>query len=535
MTIPHHFPSLVDGPVQPVLIAGTGLSTPNVPMVSELLGKLEEIAQFLEASVEIAPSDKNYFYALVETVLEKHKAKGNSDSESRLWLAEKLGMLDDRRWFGEIGLPLSGNTPRHRALARFVVEERLRAIVSLNWDALLEAALESVGLAEGDNLPRPWKVTAYARVVDKTHMPLLARPHVFPVVKPHGCVRELERARSQLRSGNACGPVTFKLTSTELNSITPEQQHVVDTNVRNYISECPLIGIGWRASEGYLRNAIVEIAKEVKRSEPDAFTLIDISWNSDHAEIAAAYGKNEGESFVQVKKDAHPSSDCLLQWLQARHALNRMITMVPAAERAPLVDLLQELEQPDCNHPVQSWADYWLPTWVRLCWRAGAMQGVDPRTNRMVGPFEIPITPRDAHIPLTGMSIERRDLHAASKLLIALRNSLDRFRFDLYPGGLLDMDKNCLYLPLPGWKAAVPPSDLAALKPLVEALSGLGYVRKLHLLWLNNKDEPPDTVLRHQLEAQIRRLMPLVSFASGDALSWVDLKELNGGSHAAMA
>lgn len=209
--------------------------------------------------------------------------------------------------------------------------------------------------------------------------------------------------------------------------------------------------------------------------------------------------------------------------------------MVPAAERIPLVDLLQELEQPDCNHPVQSWADYWLPTWVRLCWRAGAMQGFDPQTNRMIGPLEIPIAPRDAHVPLTGMSVERRDLHAASKLLIALGKSLNRFRFDLYPGGLLDMHENCLYLPLPGWKAAVPPSDLAALKPLVEALSGLGYVRKLHLLWLNNRDEPPDSRLRYQLEAQIRSLMPLVSFAHGNAMSWVDLETVKGDSHAAVA
>ena len=526
MTIPHQFPSLVDGPAQVVLIAGSGLSTPNVPMLSGLRGKLEEITRSLAASVSIDPSDDQYDYELAGAVIAKLQAGGKTEPESRLWLAEELGMLDDRRWFGEIGLPLSGNTPRHRALARFVVEGRLRAIVSLNWDALLEAALESVGLAEGDNLPRPWKVTAYARVVDKTHMPLLARPHVFPVIKPHGCVRELERARSQLRSGNACGPVTFKLTSTELNNITQEQEHVVNINVRNYISECPLLGIGWRASEGYLRTAIVDIAKDVQRREPDAFTLIDICWNSNHSEIAAAYRKNESEAFAQVKKDAHPSSDCLLQWLQARHALNRMIAMVPAEERAPLAGLLQELEQPDCNHPVQGWADHWLPTWVRLCWRAGAMQGTDPQTNRTIGPFEIPITPRDAHIPLTGMSIERRDLHAASKLLSALRGSLHRFRFDLYPGGLLDMDRNCLYLPLPGWRLAVPSSDLAALKPLVEALSGLGYVRKVCLLWLNNKDEPPDLLLRYQLEAQFRSLMPLVSFAFGDAVSWVELKEM---------
>lgn len=529
MTIPHQFPSLVDGPAQAVLIAGTGLSTPNVPMVSELQGKLTEIATSLGASVAIDPIDKSYFYALAGAVIEKLEAGGRTDSESRLWLAEELGMLDERRWFGEIGLPLSGNTPRHRALARFVVEKRLRAIVSLNWDALLEAALDSVGLNDlnkGASLPRPWEVTAYARVIDDTHMPLLNDARVFPVVKPHGCVRELERSRAQLRSSGSLGPVTFKLTLSELSALAPDQKQTFDTKVSHYLSACPLIGIGWRASEEYLRTAITSIAKAVQRNEPDAFTLIDISWDPNHSEIATAYGKDESKSFAQVQKDTPLSSDCLLQWLQARHALNRMITMVPPAEEVPLLQLLHELEQPDCDHPVQSWADCWLPTWVRMCWRAGAMQGWNPRDNKMIGPFDIPVTPRDAHVPLTGMSIERRDLHAAAKLLIALKNSLGRFRFDLYPGGLLDMSKRCLYLPLPGWKAAVPSSDLAALKPLVEALSGLGYVQKIFLVWLNNKNEAPDQVLRHQLKAQVRLLMPLTAYAAEDALPWMELEEV---------
>ena len=522
MPIPHHFPSLVEGPVQVVLIVGTGLSAPNAPTTGILKDKLDCVANDLGVTLN------DNFFVLAEAILDKLTTSGKSDSESRLWLAEGLGMLDDRRWFGEIGLPLSGNTPRHRTLARFVVEERLGAIVSLNWDALLEAALDSVGLTEGGSRPRPWKVIEYARVVDNTHMPKLAHANVFPVIKPHGCVRELERLRNQLRSGNAPGSVTFKLTSTELDELTPDQDNAVNSNVKNYIAKYPLIGIGWYASEGYLRDAIVEIAQQVKRSESDPFTLIDLKWNSNHSEIATAYGKKETESFAQVKKDKSPSTDCLMLWLQAHYAIKRMIAMVPTKEQAPLKQLLQELDQPSCDHPVQSWVDNWLPTWVRICWRAGAMQGANPQTGKTFGPFEIPVTPRDVHIPLTGMSIERRDLHAAAKLLVALSKSLGRFRFDLYPGGLLDMDRNCLYLPLPGWKASVPSSDLAALKPLVEALKGLGYVKKIFLLWLNNQDDHQDLALRRQLEAQFQRLMPLTGFASGKAVSWIDLEALSG-------
>lgn len=158
MTIPHHFPSLVEGPVQAVIIAGTGLSAPDAPTVTLLKDKLDCVANDLGVVLN------DDFYVLAEAILDKLTDNGKSDSESRLWLSEELDMLDDRRWFGEIGLPLSGNTPRHRALARFVVEERLHGIVSLNWDALLEAALDSVGLTEGESLSRPWKVTKYARV-----------------------------------------------------------------------------------------------------------------------------------------------------------------------------------------------------------------------------------------------------------------------------------------------------------------------------------------------------------------------------------
>jgi hypothetical protein len=107
-----------------------------------------------------------------------------------------------------------------------------------------------------------------------------------------------------------------------------------------------------------------------------------------------------------------------------------------------------------------------------------------------------------------------------------LSDSLGRFSFDLYPGGLLDRSTRRLYLPLPGWKAAVPSSDLAALKPLVEALGGLGYVSKIVLLWLNDKDEAADTALRHQLEAQVRLLMPLSAYAGDQTLSWMELGEV---------
>ena len=163
------------------------------------------------------------------------------------------------------------------------------------------------------------------------------------------------------------------------------------------------------------------------------------------------------------------------------------------------------------------------------------MGGSDPHTNRTIESWEIPVMPRDVHVPIGGLSTERRDLQAAVKLLFKLNDALNRFNFDLFPGGFWESTKRCLYIPLPGWRGTTPSSDLAALKPLVEAMQSLGFVEKIYLVWLDTENTPPNETLRRQLEAQICRLMPLTIFACGDAVGWVDLQEMKGGSHASMA
>ena len=492
-----------------------------------------------KVALGLGVSPNGDFYDLAEAVLNNLVNGGKSDAESRLCLAEELGMLDDRRWFGEIGLPLSGNTPRHRAIARFSVEKRLRAIVSLNWDTLLEAALDSVGLADGDRPPRPWEITSRASVIDDTHMPHLASAHVFPVVKPHGCVRNLEQARRQSRSTGTTPPVIFKLTQSELDNL-PAGQTRVDKKVECYLSECPLIAVGWKASEGYLRDTVIRTAQTVHRTELDAFTLASRSWypnirsnDTFHDDIATAYGKTKFEAFAEVG-NGQPSLDCLFQWLQARYALTKLMASSPA-NQVTLQLLLQQLDQPVHGHFVLRWVDSWLHTWVRLCWRAGVMQGIDPHTNQKIESWDIPVMPRDVHVPLGSMSVERRELQAAAKLLVVLGNDLSRFDFEKFPGGFWDAATRSLYILLPGWRGTAQPADLAALQPLIEALRGLGFVRNIHLVRLDTEAALPDQAYYNQLAAQVGQLMPLANFATVDALTWVDLETLKGGTHEAVA
>lgn len=529
MAIPHHFPSLVDTQTtQAVLIAGAGLSIGYVPVLDALMSKLKQAAQLLGVALN------DDFYVLAEAVLLHLFNNGKSDPDSRLWLAEQLGLLDDLRWYGETGLPLSGNTPRHRAIARFAVEKRLRAIVSLNWDTLLEAALDSVGLADGVRTPRPWEITARASVIDDTHMPHLANSHIFPVIKPHGCVRNILHARRQARSTGVTPQIIFKLTQAELDNL-PDGQTLVDKRVQIYLSECPLIAIGWKASEGYLRNTVINTVQAAPRPEPDAFTLASRSWYQTHDEIVTAYNQTKFDAFAEVGSEGQPSMDCLFLWLQARHALNKLSAASPAPQQAAIQQLLQQLDQPVHGHFIMRWVDSWLPTWVRLCWRAGVMQGIDPHTNLKIDPWDIPIMPRDVHVPLGGMSVLRRELEAAAKLLVVLGSDLSKFDFDKFPGGFWNIENCSLYIPLPGWRSAAQAADLAALKPLIEALRGLGFVRVIHLIWLDTEMTQPDQKYRDELAGQVRRLMPLVNFANVGALTWIELEALKGGAHETVA
>ena len=83
-------------------------------------------------------------------------------------------------------------------MARFAREGQFDSIWSLNWDCLLENALERVGLDRDKPRPDlPWKTgyTTFITVKDYTGAGDLWAVTVF---KPHGCVRSLDEARAAL-------------------------------------------------------------------------------------------------------------------------------------------------------------------------------------------------------------------------------------------------------------------------------------------------------------------------------------------------
>jgi hypothetical protein len=522
------FPSLIgDTASQSFAFIGTGLSTPNCPTVADLIQEIPAASNQLKlpSGYELIVN----LYEWAEKTLQHLQSIGDSEDHARYKMATALGLLEDQRWFGTVGLPLRGNTPRHRAIARLIAEGRFSGAYSLNWDALLERTLESVGLGEirvGTDTPpskRPTSLTAYARVISHDHQVRIAnRQRVFPLFKPHGCVEELSCSRDE--------NVIFKITKSDLEKQSQEDQKLAEGQVNALAGGSPILAIGWRAGEEYLRRAIQQTQPATGR---DAFVLASRTWDPDtHGKIAKTRNTTEEQSHAVVSKGTSPTSDSLFPWLFARYALRKVRAAASALHKAKIDALQVALDDPE-QWPrtlgIVQCCDNWLPSWVRLCWQIGAMEGCDPATNEIIRPYDIPTVPPDVHIPLGGIVMVRKDLEAAAELLATVGDS-GRYDYQTFHGALWDAKTLHLILPLPTWGDPLTFNDLAGLKNLFTAFRqhGLGKVREVSLLPLSGGANSPDMSVRYKLAALVAKRMPHSRFADGMQLKWMELTELAG-------
>jgi len=527
MSNAYSYMPLIESSSQSVVIIGAGFSIKDLPGTQNLTDTLRKIAADLGAGID---PDADDFYSVADSILAKLATEGRGNNESRLWLAEKLGILD-AEWF----IPPNGNTPKHRALARLVMDQCLSAIITTNWDTHIEMALESFGLGEKTQSRSPWSLTKYARTVNDTHIPALAEANVFPIFKPHGCVKELKKASRTIKSGHTCPAVTFRVSKSDLAStIEPSE---IDKAVATRIAQYPLVAIGWKATEDYLRETIMRAASNVQKGQND-FSLIARTWYppdeqnptpTNHDDIASAYQTNRDHSWFRVEQEGWPGMDGFFQWLQTQYALERLVDAAATSEAKTIQKLLTEIRSACAERPIFEWVDFWLPAWVRMCWRTGVMRGVDPRSNKAIEPSDLPLTSRDAHVPLRGMTIERLDLVAAAELLVAIHRDLDRYDFQTFPGALWERSKERLLLPLPGWEAQNPRSDLNGLKPLIERFP-LQLSKEICLVLLHTVGQSGEAVVatKTKLEAFVRSLMTFSALAQPGALGWVDVGTLKG-------
>jgi len=531
-SIPHTFPSLVDlgDHPRPVLLIGAGMSNGIAPMPHELLKELapkqQEIEQRLSCQTGYTlGSDPPNLYEWAGYVIDGLEKAGLSESDAKRRLADEIGILRDPRFRAQVDIPLRGNTPRHRVVARLVREARWTSIWSLNWDVVLESALESVGLTQDTNgtprLPQKWPEW-FAAWTQPDPVPTIGNK-TFRLIKPHGCV-------SKLLNGHS----TFLIATKELGSIGaqwgPNHAWLQSDFMRR-----PLVTAGWRASEGYIQDIVRDTMKKGTlgaTGQADTLSIVDIRnepW-PEQASLMTCYGKDKGTAYVQIEKTQFPLLDDLFIWLQTRYGLNCLVKIFDGKDQEIANTLrghLEVLKAPDCGLLFNKWFDDFLPVWVRLCFNSGRLLFVVNANN--LPSNAIPTHRRDEHIPWGDHDVLRPDLSAAGYLLNALLKSDRNWDFSEFPGGLWDISERRLILPLPAWKPERP-LQLSALKPLVESRHWSHKGKIKHLSILPVSDDPnqnlPNVNTTMNWQGQIAQMMKSAWLGNPENIQVVDLEAL---------
>jgi hypothetical protein len=204
----------------------------------------------------------------------------------------------------------------------------------------------------------------------------------------------LDEARAALDAGDSEGArppaARFLITADELK--TPDfdpqatQQHLY-SNLRTCLAKCPLVSLGWSASEKYVHDLIAKDVQPALRARVlavDELSIIDITFNpAGHQRLADAYGRTEAQAHVAVESPGGFTLDALWLWLQALYTVQCLCLHDPAAAPA-LNAAFQSLEKPPGADWLRGWADQWFPAWCRLCWRAGIMRCFDSSGRRVL-------------------------------------------------------------------------------------------------------------------------------------------------------
>jgi hypothetical protein len=380
----------------------------------------------------------------------------------------------------------------------------------------------------------PWKThyTTFITVEDYQRVGDLGCVTVF---KPHGCVRSLDEARAALDRDDADGTWQradrFLITADELDTppFDPQatQQHIY-WNLMTRVANCPLISLGWSASEPYIHKLIeqgVQPVQKVRGPAVDQLSIIDLKFNPEgHQRLAAAYGRTQAETHVPVERaPGQFTMDAFWLWLQALHIVQCLRLHDPAAPA--LNTAFESLERPPGAAWLLSWSDEWFPGWCRLCWRAGIMPCFDS-SGRRVPPERLDIDGDDAHVPINILNSARPDLIAAGDLLATIWDRLPQWDFQRFPGALFETSSGKLVLPVPTWASPIAHAN-RVLIPLIRLWKSgpLSSVQAVTVLGLDGRQTPIGENLEHWRQG-LARSLPLAHFTSPENIQLINLTQL---------
>lgn len=519
--LPHKFENLCSGARPPGLIFGAGLSYGQVPLPQELLANKRAIVEEeLDCQVDQAlPEGAQALYEWAELILDGVLENG---TPAKLRLAKSLGLLHDNCWMANRSLPLASSTPRHRIIARFSRERLWNSVWSLNWDRLLENALERIGLSQDDAVVnQPW-ITSYSTVVTESDFRTkLGRPNSFCILKPHGCVQALVNAEiASDRGDHAIAEELsdrFMIRSSELNTARESKtDEMFFTQMRAELQVSPLIIIGWSISEPYLEGIFNDAISEIiNTGNVEELTIIDKEFNDNgHTKITDYYELEKDDVFAEMADDGETGFilDEFFQWLQARYCLAQL---TQASRNAEVVSSLNQLTNvPDGlirNRFVELWADSFLSSWVLLCWRAEIVNCEGYKHHQLI------LENNEEHIPWRIANIVRPDLQAAAELLSRLTAADQDWDVTRFPGCLWDESQCRLVVPVPTWEDI---NELCAFKPFFDTMPNKGFISDLDILPLHFENNPP-TLSAEQLQnlkSKVASCIGIAGFAKPESL-----------------
>ena len=291
----------------------------------------------------------------------------------------------------------------------------------------------------------------------------------------------------------------------------------------------PLLVVGWSGSEPYLKETINETLRDqLETSVIEELTIVDLKLQDSHKEICGIYCLSNENAFFKV--DNHVGgfdTNELFLWLQSIYTLDALEKHADIQLKPVIAALRAECVPGETNRRIISWADDFMPAWVRFCWRGEVM--------RCAGfePYEINLELEDDHVPLEGISgIFRDDIEAASIILAGLKATEIDWSFDKFPGAFFDDTNGRAVLPIPTWGDI---NELSGLKPFLRALRrNSGYVSKLEILpvpsTLGAPPIAPDKA--SQIKEAVARFMRVSAFASASSIEIAADIPLDGSGHA---
>ena len=366
-----------------------------------------------------------------------------------------------------------------------------------------------------------------------------ASDKVVSVYKPHGCVSALTKAREALTNGDESRAFALSdglvITVNDIEKIKPNPAdptpQVLFNKLSSHLIECPLVAAGWSASEPYLialSRQFVKPFKQTGRLAQDELTVIDLKFQNGHRDLANCYSLSESDCFVRVFESGF-DRDSLFLWLQALYTLDHLCKHADESVKPRLKTLLESLRQPVPDHFVLDWADSFLSTWVRLCWRSELVPC--HRNGHPIPSHAINMESRDEHIPWNIEDIQRPDLAGAATVLSTIADAGSVWEFSSFPGALWRDDDCSLTVPLPAWAGCQRLNNLRGLKPLADSIArDMSRVSRLRIL--------PVTISPGQIVSQetimfvkrcLARELPHTHFAQVENIELVNAANLNRG------